>query len=391
MAYLESKPRYEILDGLRGVAALMVVAFHIFERYSGGPCGQIINHGYLAVDFFFVLSGFVVGYAYDDRWGKMTMTDFFKRRLTRLHPMLIAGGFFGLLMFYFGFCDEFSLIDKTVWWQLVALFFVGCLMIPVTAGMDVRGWAETYPLNGPQWSLMLEYLANIVYAFILRRLPNIVLWILLIVAAAATIDLGLSLNIFGTKPAEFDYTTGSFIGGWGIEGWQWHIAVVRVSFPFLAGLLIARYQKFITIKGGFWWCALMIIIVQAIPRIGGANPENFWQNGLYETICIIALFPLVVTIGAGSKLSGPFSQKFCKFLGDISYPIYITHYPLIYMQMSWAEAHENAPLSQQIFVGAALFLLAIFISYALLKMYDEPVREWLKEHWLKSKKAVKAN
>ena len=101
MAYLESKPRYEILDGLRGVAALMVVAFHIFERYSGGPCGQIINHGYLAVDFFFVLSGFVVGYAYDDRWGKMTMTDFFKRRLTRLHPMLIAGGFFGLLMFYF--------------------------------------------------------------------------------------------------------------------------------------------------------------------------------------------------------------------------------------------------------------------------------------------------
>ena len=71
--YLDSKPRYEILDGLRGVAALMVVLFHIFETYNTqGPAYQIVNHGYLAVDFFFVLSGFVVGYAYDDRWNRMT-------------------------------------------------------------------------------------------------------------------------------------------------------------------------------------------------------------------------------------------------------------------------------------------------------------------------------
>lgn len=69
--YIASKPRYEILDGLRGVAAMMVVAFHLFETYSPGVTGQIINHGYLAVDFFFALSGFVIGYAYDDRWDRM--------------------------------------------------------------------------------------------------------------------------------------------------------------------------------------------------------------------------------------------------------------------------------------------------------------------------------
>ena len=66
--YLASKPRYEILDGLRGVAAMIVVAYHLFETYSADPVHQILNHGYLAVDFFFVLSGFVIGYAYDDRW-----------------------------------------------------------------------------------------------------------------------------------------------------------------------------------------------------------------------------------------------------------------------------------------------------------------------------------
>src|ERR1017187_9310640 len=93
--YLESKPRYEILDGLRGVAAVMVVVFHIFEARATSSLSQIVNHGYLAVDFFFVLSGFVIGYAYDDRWGKMNRWDFFKRRLIRLHPMVIMGTIIG--------------------------------------------------------------------------------------------------------------------------------------------------------------------------------------------------------------------------------------------------------------------------------------------------------
>ena len=80
---MSEKPRYAILDGLRGVAAVIVVAFHLFETYSKGPAYQILNHGYLAVDFFFVLSGFVIGYAYDNRWGKMSTLAFFKRRLIR--------------------------------------------------------------------------------------------------------------------------------------------------------------------------------------------------------------------------------------------------------------------------------------------------------------------
>ena len=74
--YLASKPRYEILDGLRGVAAMLVVAYHLFETYYSGKPDQPINHGYLAVDFFFVLSGFVIGYAYDDRWDKMSTWAF---------------------------------------------------------------------------------------------------------------------------------------------------------------------------------------------------------------------------------------------------------------------------------------------------------------------------
>ena len=100
--YLSSKPHYEILDGLRGVAAAMVVAFHLLEAHSGGNhLNQIINHGYLAVDFFFMLSGFVIGYAYDDRWNRMSMGTFFKRRLIRLQPMVAMGSIVGAALFWF--------------------------------------------------------------------------------------------------------------------------------------------------------------------------------------------------------------------------------------------------------------------------------------------------
>ena len=147
--YLASKPRYEILDGLRGVAAVLVVLFHIFETYSKGPAYQIINHGYLAVDFFFVLSGFVIGYAYDDRWDKMTTWGFFKRRLVRLHPMVIMGSVIGLCCYFFGQNPNFGLDGYAPLWKILLAFLMGCLMLPCGKGLDVRGWGEVNPFNGP--------------------------------------------------------------------------------------------------------------------------------------------------------------------------------------------------------------------------------------------------
>ena len=104
-AFADTKPHYNILDGLRGVAALTVVCFHLFEAYATSHLDQKINHGYLAVDFFFILSGFVVGYAYDDRWKTMRITDFLKRRFIRLHPMVVLGAVIGAVMFYFQGCS----------------------------------------------------------------------------------------------------------------------------------------------------------------------------------------------------------------------------------------------------------------------------------------------
>ena len=100
-AFSDSKPHYELLDGLRGVAALLVVWYHLFEAFATSPVDQRFNHGYLAVDFFFLLSGFVIGYAYDERWGRgLRMRDFIKRRLIRLHPMVVLGALLGAAAFF---------------------------------------------------------------------------------------------------------------------------------------------------------------------------------------------------------------------------------------------------------------------------------------------------
>ncbi len=384
--YLASKPRYEILDGLRGVAAMLVVAYHLLETYFHGFPTQPINHGYLAVDFFFVLSGFVIGYAYDDRWDRMSTWNFFKRRLIRLHPMVIFGTLLGALLFYFGDCPAFRLINETPWWLMLIVMFWGFTMIPVPTSMDIRGWAETNPLNGPSWSLQWEYLANILYALFIRRLSKAMLAVFVAVFAVFTVILCFNIDVTGFLQAR-GYMAYTVVGGWSLSPDQLQIGFTRLLYPFFCGLLISRSGKLIKVKGGFWWCSLLVVVLLCMPWMGTEmmGPGR-WTNGLYEALCILILFPLIVMIGAGSSVKGGKSQAINKFLGDISYPIYVTHFPLIYMQMSWVASHKDAPLATHIFVSVSVFILSIVVAYAAFKLYDVPVREWLKKKFFKPTK-----
>lgn len=383
---LSSKPRFEILDGLRGVAAMIVVAFHLFETYSKGPSDQILNHGYLAVDFFFVLSGFVIGYAYDDRWGKMNVWGFFKRRLIRLQPMVILGTLIGAFWFYFGGAPGFELVMQTPWWKLLLIVILGCLMFPTPPSMDIRGWQEINSLNGAAWSLMWEYVANILYALFVRRLNVIVLAVMVTVSAFLTIDLCLNLDTFGLLEVR-SYAKYTVIGGFGLTPDQIYIGICRLLYPFFGGLLLYRLGK-CRIKlnrGGMTWCSVAVAATLVVPHLGGIDHE--WINGLYCAVVILLIYPAVVAAGAGSPLRGRRTTAICKFLGMISYPLYITHYPMIYVQMNWAARHADAPLSTHIWVAVSLFIASIAVAYASVKVYDIPVRAWLSERFLyKSRK-----
>jgi peptidoglycan/LPS O-acetylase OafA/YrhL len=368
--YTDSKKHYGILDALRGVAAIVVVCFHVFETFNGGDyTKQIINHGYLAVDFFFLLSGFVIGYAYDDRWSKMSLKDFFKRRLIRLHPMIIIGMVIGAVLFYFQASPTvFPNISQTPVWKMLLIMLIGCTLIPVPASLDIRGWTEMHPLDGPAWTLFFEYIGNILYALIIRRLSNLVLGVLVFGATFLLVHL----CVYGSR--------GDVIGGWSLEPAQLHIGFTRLLYPFLAGLLLKRICKPGKINNAFLISSLLILFVLSFPRLGGH--EQPWMNGLYEAFIIILVFPLIVYIGASGEIKGKYADKLCKFLGNISYPIYIIHYPLIYLYTAWV-IDNKVSLSEGWPLGIGVVVVSIVIAYLSLKLYDIPVRNWLAKKWLR--------
>ena len=379
--FTDSKPHYELLDGLRGVAALLVVFYHIFEGFSfagGGTLITVINHGYLAVDFFFILSGFVIGYAYDDRWKKsLTLKNFFKRRLIRLHPMIIMGAIIGIIAFF---------VQGGVKWDgthvatsmamlalLLAMFFIPAYP---GAGYDVRGNGEMFPLNGPSWSLFFEYIGNILYALFIHRLSNKALAVLVVL-------LGLGLSWF----ALFDVVGYGMIGvGWTLDGLNFWGGMLRMLFPFTLGMLISRNFRSFNIRGAFWICSVVLIAIFCVPYIGGKSPVCL--NGVFEMVCIAIVFPILVCIGASGKTTDRHSANVCKFLGDISYPLYAVHYPVMYVFYSWLIENKLYTLRETWMVSAMVYLGSIVLAYTCLKLYDEPVRKWLSEKFVKPKSNV---
>lgn len=369
-AFADTKPHYELLDGLRGVAALLVVFYHIFEGLSfaaGGTVITTINHGYLAVDFFFILSGFVIGYAYDDRLGKtMSLGSFFKRRLIRLHPMIIMGALLGVIFYCMQGCVRWDGSHVAVSMIMLALLYA-MFFIPAVPGAsyDIRGNGEMFPLNGPSWSLFFEYIGNILYALFIHRLSNKALTVMVVI-------LGIGLAGFALS----DAAGYGMIGvGWTLDGVNFIGGMLRMLFPFSLGMLLSRHFKPMKIRGAFWICTVVLGVLFCVPYIEGKEP--FCLNGAFEAVCILFIFPVLVWIGASGKTTDSLSTRICKFLGDISYPLYAVHYPVMYLFYSKLIEDKHYTFVEIWPTAILVYIGSIVLAYACLKLYDEPVRRSL--------------
>lgn len=356
--YLASKPRYEILDGLRGVAAIMVLIYHICETHWG-QTSQPVSHGYLAVDLFFLLSGFVIGYAYDDRWDKgLRIGEFFKRRITRLHPMVVLSAMINLVCM--SFLAGGLIFPEISTGQVVMAWLFSMLMIPGLGG-------QMFLISGTQWTLFYEYLANVLYATVVRRMSNKVLYSLVSL-------FGIWLFVFLTLYPE---SGGVMAGGWEFTAPDILRAFTRLLFPFFGGLALFRMNKLIHVRKGFLVTSLMVMTALLVPHLGGRS----WVNGLYEALVIAFIFPMVINIGAGSPLTGKRATRICTFLGEISFPLYISHYGYIFLYMQYVYGRDLT-FGQSWPVALLVFIASLSTAYLSLKLYDIPVRKWLKEHWL---------
>lgn len=368
----DSKPHYALLDGLRGVAALLVVWYHVFEgfQFAGNkPVIDFINHGYLAVDFFFILSGFVVGYAYDSRWGKtLTLGGFFRRRLIRLQPMVIMGAVIGAASFLISGMERWDGTHATLWLTFLA-FVCGCLMLPALPGMprEVRGNGEMFPLNGPCWSLFFEYVGNIVYALFIRHLSTRLL-------AVLSFALCCALAWFAVTD-QSGY--GSIGVGWTVDRTNILGGMLRMLCPFTMGILMSRlFKPLRQARGVFWISAALLLAIFHVPYIYSDGALSL--NGVFEAACIIAVFPLVVWYAASGKTTDIASTRICRFLGDISYPLYIVHYPLMYAFYMWLIKTRQYTLYETWPAALAAVTASIILAWLCLKLYDMPVRKWLR-------------
>ena len=361
--------RYVMLDGLRGIAALVVICYHIFEGFATSSVDQMVNHGYLAVDFFFMLSGFVIGHAYDGRWsnGGMTTGGFFRRRLIRLHPMLIVGVLLGTLAFAIqGFVqwDGTPVSGHWVWLATILSFF----FIPAYPGAayEVRGNGEMFPLNGPAWSLFFEYIGNILYALILRKLPTRALGVVVLLSA-------IGLTLFATCNLSGGYHLGV---GWSLGEWNFLGGMLRLGFGFSAGLMMARLYRPRHIRGAFWICTGLIVLLLSVPFVGDFEGGTGWINGIYDAACVVFIFPLLLYVGASGHPKEGTSGRGYDFLGRLSYPLYIVHYPLMYLFYAWVWG-ESIAFADAWPVALAVIGVSILVAWLTLKFYDEPLRRRL--------------
>jgi peptidoglycan/LPS O-acetylase OafA/YrhL len=345
-----TKPHFVVLDGLRGVAALGVVIFHFMEMVIWNYSKLWIGHGFLAVDFFFCLSGFVMGYAYDDRISEMGLGKFLKARLIRLHPLVVLGAVLGLIAFY---VNPFGITPGYGLGKMMLIFAASLLMIPYGA-MKERGH-NLFSLNAPAWSLFWEYVANIVFGIALFRIKRGLLVTLTVMAAVLLCWVG--------------YRAGNLPGGWSSRNF-WD-GGARVAFSFMAGLLVYRMRWRLRTRLGFGALSLLLVLALVMPYARGA-----W---IREVAVIVVYFPLLVVLGAGAEVSRKV-ERVCQFSGDMSYPLYMTHYSVIWIWGDFAVAHKLARggLALPVVCGV---LTMVALAYVVMVAYDKPVRAYLRAKW----------
>ncbi len=364
-----TKPHYDILDGLRGVAAIVVLCYHLFEAIAFAPLNsttpeQQLYHGFIAVDFFFILSGFVMGYAYDERWQQMSVGNFIRRRLIRLHPMVVMGVVIGVTCFFIQGCTKW---DGTL--VSMPLILLGTLLslflLPTPRALEVRGNTEIFPLNGPHWSLFLEYIGSLLYALLLHRMSTRLLkaWVVTCAILLLAFSLFMGENTIGY--------------GWSGQPINLFGGLLRLLFGYPAGLLLARLFRTRRPSSSkqpvFLISTLALLALFLVPGLGSLS-------SYYQVLCVCVVFPLIVWYAARGTLAGMWICV-AQFLGRLSYPLYAVHYPLIYLYIHWIQTKNPEGAATWI---APLVVLAVNIVLATVCMlcYDEPLRRWLTKHFL---------
>lgn len=303
--------RYHTLDGVRGFAALLVAAYHFTERL-----GPFEFPGYLAVDLFFVLSGFVIALNYQERLASgLSAFAFMRLRVVRLYPLYLLGWAMGLA----------KQISRTTGHAEASLAPVMLAQAALLNGLvlPMFGTSELFPINSPGWSLFFEFAVNFVFALVLFRLSNRALVAVMVAALAALAWLVAPPTLFN-----LGWSGPTFAGG-----------VARTVFSFCTGILIFRVSPAMRRHPATWLCLLPIAATLVVIGAPSAIPGAIWR----EWITILLVIPAIVIAGVRWEAPPPLRAMF-GWLGALSFPVYIIHLPLIFTGRILMERADFPPL-----------------------------------------------
>jgi peptidoglycan/LPS O-acetylase OafA/YrhL len=359
--YNRNKEYFYTLDALRGVAALAIAIAHFTLRNRYHP----FEHGSIAVDFFFILSGFVVTHSYLERLkGGMSAFEYVIRRLVRLYPMFLIGLLFGVIVSV-NLPPRYSPADTKVILESIRFnaFFLPYL----------KHSGLLFPTNGALWSLYLEMLASIVFLLLVRwNLKSLLAVVAL--CYAITLIYSMKLGLEHTRFQKFEILTN---GGWGADNF-W-VGPPRVLYGFTFGMVLYECRERLGATRVATWfsklrhqqtvlCACLLLIFAV----------NHTLRGFYYFAIIASIAPLIVTLGAKAKPSTERARDLAQFLGWLSYPVYCLHFPIVLMLRA-LKGGITFNGDSQVLPLLEGFAITIALSMILTKFYDEPVREYLSD------------
>ena len=344
-------PKFETLDGLRGVGALIVLVGHTILFWIGGPIGPIAAP--VMVDMFFMLSGFVVAFAYEPKITRgLGVGKFMEARLVRLYPLFLLSMVLGL-----GVHLAIAYGETEKWLMPLPLFAMSALFVPL---VDFD-YTNIYPLNMPAWTLLYELLVNLIYIIVWRWLNLRLLIIFIIAGALGLIAAGAAfgtLNIGADVPS----TIGAFARAW---------------FGFFVGVLIYRlFAKNRKVALPRSWLALLLIAavigIAVIPLAEmGAVLRITSELAL---ICLIG--PLVIYFGQRMEPPRAFA-KILVWLGSISYALYLLHWPIYTAALRIPAKIGMSPEQTAPVMGFVILIVSVTAAAIAERYYDRPARKWL--------------
>jgi peptidoglycan/LPS O-acetylase OafA/YrhL len=352
---METRQRYLMLDGMRGIAAMIVILEHATDLFGSSPFAM----GYLAVDLFFVISGFVIAASYDHRLQQgLGPWQFVRIRLIRFYPLYLLGLLVGLAL-ALGDLRSSDSPDAMLGWTAIKLLKSGAyslFMLPSFVAPHLGPFKSLFPLDPPAWSLFLELMINAVYARFFFRLRNDVITLVMLISI-----VWLALNAAAI---------GNLYGGS-----SWYSAlegVPRVGFSFFAGVLAYRFRAHFSAWGARLPSLFFVVVLVLALFIGPAERNNPWLS----LLMVIGVFPPLVGLAASHQPRS--GVALYSLLGTCSYAVYILHDPLYDAVRHAVPLLLATPLRAFRPWAGLLFVCTLLpLCYGLDRYYDMPLRRWL--------------